>query len=113
MEVHKKCPMRIPETSPALFPGSCIPLTECKKFDDMVPHLGVLTGDYHTQAASNEPIAFAYLPSGKFLRYIDFVVRVLIKNMGDQKDLMVVVVGQITLSLPSLHAHTWKFFEED
>jgi hypothetical protein len=114
MEVHKKCPMRIPSTLPTLFPaGHHIPLMQCKKFDDRFPSSFELIGDYQTQAKAPTPSAFAYFPSGKFLRYIDFVVRVLIKTKDDQKDLMVVVVGQITLSLPSDHAHTWKFFETD
>jgi hypothetical protein len=115
MEVHRKCPMQIPNISPSLFPDGHIPLTECKKFQGMFPNLIDLIGDYQTQVSPNAPTAsaFAYFPSGKFLRYIDFVVRVLIKNKEGQKDSMVVVVGQITLSLPSDHAHTWKFFERD
>jgi hypothetical protein len=115
MEVHRKCPMQIPNTLPTPFLEGHIPLMQCKKFHGMFPSSFELTGDYQTQVSPNAPTpsAFAYFPSGKFLRYIDFVVRVLIKTKDGQKDFMVVVVGQITLSLPSDHAHTWKFFETD
>jgi hypothetical protein len=40
-------------------------------------------------------------------------VRVLFKGGEGVNDLMVVVAGQITVSQPSDHAHTWKFFEDD
>lgn len=53
------------------------------------------------------------VPKGKFLCYIDFVVRVLIKTKEGGKDWMVLVAGQITLSLPTDHSHTWKFFQTD
>mmetsp|Transcript_19361 Transcript_19361/g.41705 ORF Transcript_19361/g.41705 Transcript_19361/m.41705 type:complete len:648 (-) Transcript_19361:478-2421(-) len=113
MEVHKQCPVRLPGTSPMLFPQGHIPLTECKKFNGMCPNLSELTGDYEKQSKSSEPMAIGYFPSGKFLRYIDFVVRVLINRKEGEKDLMIVVVGQITLSQPADHDHTWKFFERD
>ena len=113
MEVHKQCPMQLPNTLPSLFPDGSIPLTQCKKFNGILPNSMELTGDYETQSSGNEPMAIAYFPSGKFLRYIDFVVRVLIKRKEGEKDLMIVVVGQITLSQPVDHAHTWKFFELD
>jgi hypothetical protein len=40
MEVHKQCPMQIPNTSATLFPEGHIPLEECKKFNGMLPNFG-------------------------------------------------------------------------
>lgn len=117
MQVHKKCPMQIPLShSTALGEKfrNYIPLNRSRTFDSIYPAPMDLKGDYDVQARSAEPTAIAYFPSGKFLRYIDFVVRVFIKNgHNDGKHQMLIVVGQITFSRPVDHAHTWRFFQED
>lgn len=88
---------------------------ECKKLHGMCPNMLELTGDYLAQASrkATTPSAIAYFPKSKFLCYSDFVLRVLYKTKEGEKDLMVLVVGQITLSLPTDHNHTWNFFESD
>lgn len=100
MKQKKRAPM--PPLNPQLSTHHII-LKHVREFSLLSPQPYVLSIDYKEQSLTTQHYsAVGYFPDGKFLRYIDFVVRVFVPG-ANGKHVMHIIVGQISLSTPVQH----------